>query len=50
MNGYVIARVAVHDEERYKDYVAHSAAALEPFGGRYLVRGGMTECVAEGVA
>jgi uncharacterized protein (DUF1330 family) len=43
--GYLIARVAVHDEARYKDYVADSAAALEPFGGRYLVRGGATECV-----
>jgi uncharacterized protein (DUF1330 family) len=43
--GYLIARIAVHDEERYKDYVAHTAAALEPFGGRFLVRGGKTECV-----
>jgi uncharacterized protein (DUF1330 family) len=44
-NGYLIARIAVHDEERYKEYVAHTAAALEPFGGRFIVRGGTTECV-----
>jgi uncharacterized protein (DUF1330 family) len=45
MKGYVIACVDVHDEERYGDYRAGTVASLEPFEGRFIVRGGPTEAV-----
>ncbi|WP_185984049.1 DUF1330 domain-containing protein [Aureimonas mangrovi] len=37
---YWIARVDVHDPERYKDYVATAAPAFEEFGAKFIVRGG----------
>ena len=43
--GYVIACVDIHDEDRYADYRAGTVASLEPFEGRFIVRGGPTECV-----
>ena len=42
--GYWIARVDVHDQEGYKQYLAANAAALKKYGGRFLVRGGRFEC------
>ena len=47
--GYWIGRVDVHDAEAYKAYVAANAAVFRKFGGRFLVRGGRSECV-EGAA
>jgi len=47
MPAYVIADVTVTDPERYPDYVRLVPATLEPFGGRFIVRGGSVE-VAEG--
>ncbi len=43
MAAYVIARVTVHDMDRYKDYAARSTEAVAAFGGRFLVRGGEKE-------
>jgi uncharacterized protein (DUF1330 family) len=43
MPAYVIADVEVTDAERYGEYSAQVSATLEPFGGRFLVRGGATE-------
>ncbi|RIY00729.1 DUF1330 domain-containing protein [Aureimonas flava] len=37
---YWIARVDVHDPERYPDYVATAAPAMQRHGARFLVRGG----------
>jgi uncharacterized protein (DUF1330 family) len=45
MKGYAIARVDIHDEERYAQYRAGTEASLTPHGGRFIVRGGATECV-----
>lgn len=45
MKGYVIACVDIHDEERYADYRAGTVASLEPFEGRFIVRGGDVEAV-----
>jgi len=39
--GYWIARVDVHDPERYKLYVAGAAAAFKRFDANFLVRGGV---------
>lgn len=47
MPAYVIADVTIKDPERYQDYVRQVPATLEPYGGRFLVRGGTVE-VAEG--
>lgn len=37
---YWIARVDVTDPERYQDYVATAAPAMERHGARFLARGG----------
>ena len=44
--GYWVARVDVHNQEAYKNYVAANGAAFAKFGGRFLVRGGRFEAVA----
>lgn len=44
---YWIARVDVHDAERYKDYVATARPAFERYGARFIIRGGAYE-VMEG--
>lgn len=41
--GYWIARVDVHDGDRYKNYVAANAKAFAKYGARFLVRGGEFE-------
>jgi len=46
---YWIARVDVHDAERYKDYVSTAKPAFERYGARFLARGGPFE-VLEGPA
>jgi uncharacterized protein (DUF1330 family) len=43
--GYAIVRVSIHDDERYADYRAGTLDSLEPYEGRFIVRGGATECV-----
>jgi uncharacterized protein (DUF1330 family) len=43
MAGYVIADVDVHDPEAYEEYRKLVPATLEPFGGRFVVRGGKAE-------
>jgi uncharacterized protein (DUF1330 family) len=47
MPAYVIVGVDVTDPEAYSDYTRDVPATLEPFGGRFLVRGGAFE-VLEG--
>ena len=43
MPAYLIADVAVHDPERYRDYTAGMPGSIAPYGGRFLVRGGDVE-------
>jgi uncharacterized protein (DUF1330 family) len=43
--GYAIVRVSISDEDRYADYRAGTVASLQPYEGRFIVRGGATECV-----
>ena len=45
MAAYVIADVEIADAERYAEYSAQVPATLEPYEGRFLVRGGATEMV-----
>ncbi len=47
MPAYVIADIDVHDADTYRSYAALVPGTLEPFGGRFLVRGGDFE-VLEG--
>lgn len=42
MSAYIIARVHVTDWERYREYTKATPAAIEKFGGRFIVRGGET--------
>lgn len=43
MAAYLIADIDVHDPEHMKDYQKQVPDTLEPYGGRYLVRGGAYE-------
>lgn len=38
--GYWIARLDVHDTERYKDYIAAAKPAYQAYGAVFKVRGG----------
>lgn len=49
MPAYLIARVQVTDWDRYRQYTKATPAAIEKFGGRFLVRGGET-ITLEGLA
>ena len=41
--GYIIAEAKVHDTEAYGQYMPLSLAAVEQYGGRFVVRGGPSE-------
>jgi uncharacterized protein (DUF1330 family) len=43
MKAYVIVDVKVTDPERYEAYKKLTPASLEPFEGKFIVRGGATE-------
>jgi uncharacterized protein (DUF1330 family) len=45
MSAYVIGDIHVTDPDRYPDYTAHTVETLEPFGGRFVVRGGAYDVV-----
>lgn len=47
MAAYVLALVDVHTPDRYENYRREVPATLEPYQGRFLVRGGPRE-VLEG--
>jgi uncharacterized protein (DUF1330 family) len=40
MPAYVVVEVTVNDSETYAEYRPLAAAAVEKYGGRYIVRGG----------
>lgn len=43
MAAYVVVDVVVKDPVRYDDYRKRVIATLEPYGGKFLVRGGKVE-------
>ena len=43
MKAYIIADVTITDPVRYEDYKKLTQASLEPFEGKFIVRGGATE-------
>lgn len=45
MAAYVIANVDVTDPDAYAEYRKGVQASLDPFGGRFLARGGRSEAL-----
>lgn len=45
MSAYVIANVDIRDPVRYAEYVKLTPATVAPFGGRFIARGGKSECL-----
>lgn len=43
MKAYIIVDVTITDPSRYEQYKALVPASLEPFGGKFIVRGGNAE-------
>jgi uncharacterized protein (DUF1330 family) len=43
MPAYVIADIDVHDAGKYEEYKKLAGPSAEPFGAKYLVRGGKVE-------
>lgn len=43
MSAYIIVDVKITDAQRYEDYKKLTPASLEPFEGKFIVRGGQTE-------
>jgi len=48
MPAYVIVDVNVTDPALYEEYKKLTPGSIAPFGGRFVVRGGRTECVEGG--
>lgn len=45
MSAYIIAQPAVSDAQRYETYKALAKVAVDKYGGEYIARGGVTECL-----
>jgi uncharacterized protein (DUF1330 family) len=43
MAAYIIVEVDVHDPEQYEDYKKLTPGSLQPFDGKFIVRGGAAE-------
>lgn len=43
MAAFVLVEVNIHDPELYESYKKLTPGSLEPFGGRFVVRGAKTE-------
>jgi uncharacterized protein (DUF1330 family) len=43
--GYWIARLDIHDQERYAEYRKLNGIAFAKFGGRFVIRGGAYDLV-----
>jgi uncharacterized protein (DUF1330 family) len=43
MTAYMICDIDVRDPEAYREYTALVPGTMEPFGGRFIVRGGEFE-------
>jgi uncharacterized protein (DUF1330 family) len=45
MPAYILACIDVTDPVAYEEYRQRAPAAIAAYGGRYLARGGLTECL-----
>lgn len=41
--GYIIGHVTVKDADAYQEYIARNSPIIQSYGGKPLVRGGMSE-------
>lgn len=48
MPAYVVVNIVVRDRESYERYKQMAAPTVATYGGRYIVRGGATECLEGG--
>jgi uncharacterized protein (DUF1330 family) len=48
MTAYLICDIDVRDQQAYREYSALVPATLEPYGGRFVVRGGAHETLEGG--
>jgi uncharacterized protein (DUF1330 family) len=48
MTAYVICDIEVRDQQTYQEYTALVPGTLEPYGGRFAVRGGAHETLEGG--
>ncbi len=48
MAAYIVAEVEITDPTGYQNYAKQTAATLEPYGGRFIVRGGNAETLEGG--
>ena len=39
MAAYIIARISIHDPERYREYTSRTPSVLNQYGGRFAARG-----------
>jgi uncharacterized protein (DUF1330 family) len=44
MAAYAVVNVRVTDPVRYEEYRSKVPATIASYGGRYLVRGGLSRC------
>ena len=40
MTAYLLGRVEITDQDRYKEYMKKTPEAIEKYGGKFIVRGG----------
>ena len=45
MSAYMIVEVNINDSSKYDDYKKLTPASLEPYGGKFIVRGGRAELI-----
>ena len=45
MSAYMIVEVKINDSAKYEDYKKLTPASLEPFGGKFIARGGKAELI-----
>ena len=43
MAGYIVADIEITDSDEYQKYAQQTAATLERYGGKFMVRGGQPE-------
>ncbi len=45
MSAYMIVEVKINDSAKYEDYKKLTPTSLEPFGGKFIVRGSKAELI-----
>ena len=42
MSAFVIVEIAIHDQEKYREYIQLAPPSIAHYGGKYIARGGKT--------